>query len=117
MATAEASVQTARSWGGRFVQTRTFAVLSDEPFGGLNPNERAQMIDLIRVVGRTGVTILMIEHVMKAVQALANRILVIHHGQQIAEGPPAKVLRDPKVIEVYLGTLRPIGPDAESANA
>jgi branched-chain amino acid transport system ATP-binding protein len=97
--------------------TRPELLLLDEPFGGLNPNERAQMIDLIRVVGRTGVTILMIEHVMKAVQALANRILVIHHGQQIAEGPPSKVLRDPKVIEVYLGTLRPIGPDAEPANA
>jgi branched-chain amino acid transport system ATP-binding protein len=92
-------------------------LLLDEPFGGLNPSERAEMIDLIRLVARTGVTILMIEHVMKAVQALANRILVIHHGQQIAEGPPAKVLRDPRVIEVYLGTLRPMGPDAEPANA
>jgi branched-chain amino acid transport system ATP-binding protein len=59
----------------------------------------------------------MIEHVMKAVQALANRILVIHHGQQIAEGVPSKVLRDPRVIEVYLGTARPMGPDAEPANA
>ena len=92
-------------------------LLLDEPFGGLNPAERTQMIDLIRVVSGTGVTILMIEHVMKAVQALANRILVIHHGQQIAEGPPSKVLRDPRVIEVYLGTLRPLGPDAEPANA
>jgi branched-chain amino acid transport system ATP-binding protein len=92
-------------------------LLLDEPFGGLNPAERTQMIDLIRVVGRTGVTILMIEHVMKAVQALANRILVIHHGQQIAEGTPAKVLRDPRVIEVYLGTLRPMDPDAEPAHA
>lgn len=92
-------------------------LLLDEPFGGLNPAERTQMIDLIRVVSRTSVTILMIEHVMKAVQALANRILVIHHGQQIAEGPPSKVLRDPRVIEVYLGTLRPMGPDAEPANA
>jgi branched-chain amino acid transport system ATP-binding protein len=97
--------------------TRPELLLLDEPFGGLNPAERVQMIDLIRSVSRTGVTILMIEHVMKAVQALANRILVIHHGQQIAEGPPSKVLRDPRVIEVYLGTLRPIGPDAEPANA
>ena len=97
--------------------TRPLLLLLDEPFGGLNPAERTQMIDLIRVIGRTGVTILMIEHVMKAVQALANRILVIHHGLKIAEGPPSKVLRDPKVIEVYLGTLRPIGPDAEPANA
>jgi branched-chain amino acid transport system ATP-binding protein len=97
--------------------TRPQLLLLDEPFGGLNPAERTQMIDLIRVVAKTGVTILMIEHVMKAVQALANRILVIHHGQQIAEGPPSKVLRDPRVIEVYLGTLRPVGPDAESADA
>ena len=92
-------------------------LLLDEPFGGLNPAERTQMIDLIRVVSRTGVTILMIEHVMKAVQALAGRILVIHHGQQMAEGPPSKVLRDPRVIEVYLGALRPLGPGAEPANA
>jgi branched-chain amino acid transport system ATP-binding protein len=97
--------------------TRPELLLLDEPFGGLNPGERSQMIDLIRVVAKTGVTILMIEHVMKAVQALANRILVIHHGQQIAEGPPSKVLRDPRVIEVYLGTLRPVGPDPEPASA
>jgi branched-chain amino acid transport system ATP-binding protein len=97
--------------------TRPQLLLLDEPFGGLNPAERTQMIDLIRVVGGTGVTILMIEHVMKAVQALANRILVIHHGQQIAEGTPSKVLRDPRVIEVYLGSLRPMGPDAEPARA
>jgi branched-chain amino acid transport system ATP-binding protein len=93
--------------------TRPQLLLLDEPFGGLNPAERTQMIDLIRVIARTGVTILMIEHVMKAVQALANRILVIHHGQQIAEGPPSKVLRDPRVIEVYLGTARPMDPDSE----
>jgi len=92
-------------------------LLLDEPFGGLNPRERTEMIDLIRVVAKTGVTILMIEHVMKAVQALANRVLVIHHGQQIAEGAPAKVLRDKRVIEVYLGSLRPMGSEAETADA
>jgi len=90
-------------------------LLLDEPFGGLNPTERAQMIDLIRVVAKmgnkSGVTILMIEHVMKAVQALADRLLVIHHGQQIAVGPPSKVLRDRRVIEVYLGNVMPIGPE------
>jgi branched-chain amino acid transport system ATP-binding protein len=97
--------------------TRPHLLLLDEPVGGLNPSERAQMIDLVRGVAATGVTILMIEHVMKAVQALAKRILVIHHGRQIAEGPPSTVLRDSRVIEVYLGSLRPLGPDAESADA
>jgi len=92
-------------------------LLLDEPVGGLNPGERAQMIDLIRAVAKTGVTIVMIEHVMKAVQALAGRILVIHHGQEIAQGPPSKVLRDPRVIEVYLGSLRPLGSEAASTDA
>ena len=93
--------------------TRPQMLLLDEPFGGLNPAERTQMIELIRTVARTGVTTLMIEHVMKAVQALADRILVIHHGQQIAVGKPSTVLRDRKVIEVYLGNLVPI--DTETA--
>ena len=97
--------------------TRPALLLLDEPVGGLNPGERAQMMDMIRAVARTGVTILMIEHVMKAVQALANRILVIHHGQEIAQGVPALVLRDPRVVEVYLGTLRPMGPDPEPRRA
>ena len=97
--------------------TRPALLLLDEPVGGLNPGERAQMVDLIRSVARTGVTILMIEHVMKAVQALAGRILVIHHGQEIAEGVPALVLRDPRVVEVYLGSLRPLGPDTEPQRA
>jgi len=96
-------------------------LLLDEPFGGLNPVERAQMIDLIRTVAKTGnesgVTILMIEHVMKAVQALADRILVIHHGQQIAVGPPSKVLRDRKVIEVYLGNVMPVSSESARADA
>jgi branched-chain amino acid transport system ATP-binding protein len=92
-------------------------LLLDEPVGGLNPVERAEMIGLIRVVAKTGVTIVMIEHVMKAVQALAGRILVIHHGQEIAQGPPSKVLRDPRVIEVYLGSLRPLGSEAASTDA
>jgi branched-chain amino acid transport system ATP-binding protein len=96
-------------------------LLLDEPFGGLNPAERTQMIELIRTVAKTGnesgVTILMIEHVMKAVQALADRILVIHHGQQIAVGPPSKVLRDRKVIEVYLGNVMPVTTEPAATDA
>ena len=97
--------------------TRPGLLMLDEPFGGLNPGERLQMIDLIRDVARSEVTVLMIEHVMKAVQALADRILVMDHGLEIAQGPPATALRDPRVIEVYLGLLRPLGPDPETARA
>ena len=97
--------------------TKPGLLMLDEPFGGLNPGERTQMIDLIREVAHTGVTILMIEHVMKAVQALADRILVMDHGTEIAQGPPSRVLRDPRVIAVYLGTLRPSGEDPEPAHA
>src|ERR1700694_5845642 len=92
-------------------------LLLDEPFGGLNPAERAQMIDLIRLVAKTGVTLLMIEHVMKVVQALAARILVIHHAHQITSGPPTKALRAPGVSEVYRGTVAPRGRGGAPADA
>ncbi len=82
---------------------RPTLLLLDEPVGGLNRTEREEMIELVRKVNNAGVTVLMIEHIMKAVQALANRMLVLHHGELIAEGPPSEVLRDKRVIEVYLG--------------
>jgi branched-chain amino acid transport system ATP-binding protein len=85
--------------------TRPSLLLLDEPVGGLNAAERETMIQLIRRINATGVTVLMIEHVMKAVQALASRMLVLHHGQKIAEGAPSQVLRDVRVIDVYLGAV------------
>jgi branched-chain amino acid transport system ATP-binding protein len=84
--------------------TRPSLLLLDEPVGGLNASERGTMIELIARIARSGVTVVMIEHVMKAVQALASRMLVLHHGQKIAEGPPATVLRDERVVDVYLGS-------------
>ena len=85
--------------------TRPSLLLLDEPVGGLNAVERETMIQLISQINATGVTVLMIEHVMKAVQALASRMLVLHHGQKIAEGAPAQVVRDVRVIDVYLGAI------------
>lgn len=83
--------------------TRPRLLLLDEPVGGLNRAEREAMVSLVRKVNQSGITVLLIEHVMKAVQALANRLLILHHGQKIVEGPPADVLRDERVIRVYLG--------------
>jgi len=83
--------------------TKPRLLLLDEPVGGLNRAERDEMVKWVRKVNQTGITVLLIEHVMKAVQALADRMLVLHHGQKIAEGAPNQVLRDERVIEVYLG--------------
>jgi ABC-type branched-subunit amino acid transport system ATPase component len=84
--------------------TRPRLLMLDEPVGGLNSEERSQLLTLLRRVADSGVTILMIEHVIKAVQALASEMLVLDHGQKIAEGPPSEVLQSKRVAEVYLGT-------------
>jgi len=83
--------------------TKPRLLLLDEPVGGLNRTEREAMVGLVRKVNQAGITVLLIEHSMKAVLALADRLLILHHGQKISEGPPAQVLRDARVIEVYLG--------------
>ena len=71
---------------------------------GLRPGETDRMVAILRQLNRgTGVSILLIEHVMRAVMALAGRVLVLHHGETIAEGTPAAVVRDPAVIASYLG--------------
>lgn len=85
--------------------TRPEVLLLDEPVGGLNAAERQDFVELISGIAETGITVLMIEHVMKAVHALATRMMVLHHGQMLAEGKPSEVLRDERVVEVYLGGL------------
>jgi branched-chain amino acid transport system ATP-binding protein len=78
--------------------------LLDEVMAGLRPAETDRMISILSELNRElGLTILLIEHVMRAVMALAARVLVLHHGAPIAEGAPDAVVRDPAVVQSYLG--------------
>jgi len=88
----------------RALATRQRLLLLDEVMAGLRPTECDQLVDVFRSLHRSeGLTILLIEHVMRAVMALASRVLVLHHGATIAQGTPEAVVRDPAVITSYLG--------------
>ncbi len=87
----------------RALATRPKLLLLDEVMAGLRPTETDRIVAILRELNRDGLTILLIEHVMRAVTALASKILVLHHGARIAEGTPETVLREPAVIESYLG--------------
>jgi branched-chain amino acid transport system ATP-binding protein len=88
----------------RALATGPKLLLLDEVMAGLRPTECDQMVEVFRELNaRDGLTILLIEHVMRAVMALAQRIVVLHHGEIIARGSPQEVVRDPAVLECYLG--------------
>ena len=87
----------------RALATQPKILLLDEVMAGLNPTEVDELIVLLQEINRQGISILLIEHVMRGVMALSRRVIVINYGVKIAEGSPGEVVKDKQVIEAYLG--------------
>lgn len=87
----------------RALATKPELLLLDEFMAGLTPTEVSLAIELIKKIRDRGITVFMIEHVMKAMMSVSDRIIVLHYGEKIAEGMPEEIATNPKVIEIYLG--------------
>ena len=87
----------------RALATKPELLLLDELMAGLNPTETAEAMELVTRIRDNGITVFMIEHVMKAIMSVCDRIIVLHHGEKIAEGTPEEIATSKTVIEVYLG--------------
>jgi branched-chain amino acid transport system ATP-binding protein len=91
----------------RALSARPHLLLLDEVLAGLNPTEIEQMIEIVRGIRRRGIAILIIEHVMRAIMSLSDRIVVLNLGAKLTEGAPREIAADPKVITAYLGEAEP----------
>jgi len=90
----------------RALATDPKLLLLDEPMGGLNPTEIEQASQLVRNIRRDGVTIIWVEHVLKAIMNVSDRVVVINYGKKITEGTPEQVVENPEVIAAYLGAKK-----------
>jgi branched-chain amino acid transport system permease protein len=100
---------------GMALAARPKAVLLDEPAAGLNQVEAAKLADVLRDLRASGLTIVIVDHNLKMMMALCDRIVVLHHGAKIAEGSPAEVRRDPEVVRAYLGHTETVHDEANEA--
>jgi branched-chain amino acid transport system ATP-binding protein len=89
----------------RALATHPTLLLLDEPAAGMNPAETAQLISLIRRIRDLGITVMLVEHDMKVVMQVSENIVVLDHGEKIAEGGPGEIQRNDRVIEAYLGKV------------
>jgi branched-chain amino acid transport system ATP-binding protein len=87
----------------RALATRPRLLLLDEMMSGLNPSEMNEAIRLVKAISGRGITLMVVEHVMKAILDLSHRLVVLNYGEKIAEGAPREVLKNPTVVEAYLG--------------